>query len=494
MIVQNLSTTNETIILVNETDVLLQKAYLQKVNDDYEILQIIKENEHYDTLFQPNIFREIKHFIQFSGSMLLAFPAGLVMRNIIRKNKRLNHIMQFEALQQVRSNIEKGSFAYDTILFKQSPISIFKNKSHLANLVCLALLFGDEFIDGIANTYGKQNVKALLINKADNFYLQYRKIDKGLELYYEIDICKLLPQQILNIINEKYGIDYKTFYNHLLFLLSEMNLHLQKLDAKIAAQAATLICNVCNKCFDTYKVDVQDVNLDYNWNTLVQYQQSKDDDIIKILLTLRGVLLHKNSPVIQAKYTNWAYMVRSMQVYDDVQDAAADCDYQMNFICFFAKSFFVNEWQWLLQHKETIKTLTAQQLHIAMAVHMPASFMLCMQYNKNISNKNLNWIQLKIQNYLWRKNWLCIGTNKNAYIYEEIDFKKLHRNLHCIKHPLITDEMKNAHIIDIVLLDAVATQKLCKVASKIEMYFLKNCYTIYPNFKKAQLAQKILAQ
>jgi hypothetical protein len=470
------------------------KPLLQKVSDEYEIAQLLKENENFDAQYNPSLLKEMMYFLKFSGSMLLAFPAGLVMRNIIRKNKRLNHIMQFEALQQVRSNIEKGSFAYDTILFKQSPIKIFKNKSHLANLVCLALLFGDEFIDGIATTYGKNNVQTVLNNSACNYYLQSRHTENGLELYYEFDICNMLPYSILNAVNPKYNLSYKEFYKHLLFLLSEMNLNLQKLDAKIAAQAATLICNVCNKCFDTYKVDVQDVKLDYDWNTLLQYQQSKDDDIIKILLTLRGVLLHKNSPLIQAKYTNWAYMVRSMQVYDDVQDAAADCDYQMNFICFFAKSFFVNEWQWLLQHKETMKTLKAQQLHIAMAVHMPASFMLCMQYNKNISHKNLNWVQLKIQNYLWRKNWLCIGANKNTYIYEEIEFKKTHCNLQHINNSLITEEMKNAHIIDLVLLDTLATQKLCKVATKTEMYFLKNCYTVYPNFKKAQLAKKFLVQ
>ncbi|HVX51553.1 MAG TPA: hypothetical protein VHB48_15430, partial [Chitinophagaceae bacterium] len=81
------------------------------------------------------------------------------MRKHIRKNKRLNYILQFKELLQVRNNIEKGSFAYDTLLFKQSAWQVFKNSSHLANLVCLAILFGDEFIDGIAQEHGKHNIR-----------------------------------------------------------------------------------------------------------------------------------------------------------------------------------------------------------------------------------------------------------------------------------------------------------------------------------------------
>ncbi len=424
--------------------------------------------------------------------MLLAFPLGLIMRYKIRKNKRLNYILQFEALKTVRNNIEKGSFAYDTILFKQSPFQIINNKSHLANLVCLALLFGDEFMDGIATIYGKCNTKKVLNNNAYNYYLQLKNINNKVTLFYEFDICIVLPESILLQTNTKYGITYKAFYQHLQFLLAEMNLHLNKLQQSIASQAANLICTVCNKCFDTYKVDVEAFTPNYDLKNLLEYQKSKDDDIIKVLLALRATLLHKNIAHYKNDFTSWAHMIRSMQVYDDMQDVAADCNYQMNFLAYFAKTFFITEWQWLQQNKEMLQKQICIAVQQQIAIHMPCAMMLCMQYNKNIIIKNMNWVQHKIQNYLWCKNWLGI---KNKQIVN-FDFTTtlqdiIHKIMPCT-HPLITLEMKYAQILDAALLFPILRLYVLKSITRKEQYLLKNYYTTLPLQFKLLIVKNIL--
>ena len=82
--------------------------------DQQLLVKLLQENRQDDALFQGDLTRECLNFLQFTSSMLCAFPVGLYMRKRIRKNKRLNYILQFKELLPVRNNIEKGSFAYDT--------------------------------------------------------------------------------------------------------------------------------------------------------------------------------------------------------------------------------------------------------------------------------------------------------------------------------------------------------------------------------------------
>lgn len=481
-------------------------------NDDHStendriIQAILQENSDYEKQFELNPINEFSKFLKFTISMLLAFPVGIYMRRRIRKNKRLNHIMQFNELLQVRNNIEKGSFAYDTILFNQTPLQLLKNKSHLANLVCLAILFGDEFIDGVANEHGGANMQRLLNNNQFSYYLQYRQSDKGYELYYEFDICDVLPKDVQERINKKYGISYKAFYSHLQFLLREMNLYLNKSGDEKTADSAELICRVCNRCFDTYKADINEFNENHSLAQLLQYQKNKDEDIIQILLTLRAVLLNRKQLQYQKHFGSWGSMVRSMQLYDDMQDVAVDCGFQMNTVIFFAKNYFTGEWQWLQQNKKAIQELNGLQLHNTICYHMPGSCILTLQYARNISHSRLCWVQRKIQNYLWRKNWLGFNnpmlsacTEDVADLLQKKD-KSIPLKLHYIKSkvmninsPLISDEMKWAFIADIALLDQGLKSFLFKKITRKEKYLLLNCYLEYPIVQKAALVKKVLA-
>ena len=454
------------------------------------IESIILQNEESEKLTDYSLRKETSHFLQFTKTMLWAYPLAHIMRWHIRRNKQLKQILQFPELLPVRNNIEKGSFAYDSLLFKQSFFQLLQNKSHLANLVCLAILFGDEFIDGIADCYGKEKTGNLLKNAQYDFDLQFREKGKSYELYYGFDICELLPADVLQTINPKYEISYAKFYQHLLFLLSEMNRHLAKLHKETANEAAQLICKVCNLCFDTYKTDVAGFHADYTLEELLQYQKSKDDDIINILLTLRAVLLNKRQLQYQKEFGSWSSMVRCMQLYDDMEDAAKDCDFQMNLCCWFARNYFPQEWAFLQGEKENLKQLKGLTLNATVALNMPGSCILTMQYARHLTCSKLNWVQRKITNYLWRKNWLGMNndvTNKsNLFSFKNIMPRKeasVPMRLHFIKqqvnnvqHPLINQEMKEAWMMDVALMDAEVRQYIMKHASKREAYYLNSYF------------------
>ncbi|MBS1511541.1 MAG: hypothetical protein JST86_11910 [Bacteroidetes bacterium] len=474
--------------------------------DEERIAALLEENRQHDMLFDFSMPRELYRFLQFTAHMLATFPVGIYMRKRIRKNERLNYILQFRELLQVRNNIEKGSFAYDTLLFKTTPLQLFRNKSHLANLVCLAILFGDEFIDGIAAEYGKAPIQQLLKDESMDYYLRYRKAGSGHELYYAFDICDVLPQQVLQHINHKYGITYKAFYEHLQFLLQEMNRNLNALDEEKATAAAQLICRACNKCFDTYKADITVFDGNYTLSDLLQYQKTKDDDIIQVLLTLRAVLLDKKQLQYQKQFSSWSSMVRSMQLYDDMQDVAGDCDFQMNLLCYFSKNYFSAEWEWLQKNKEPLQHIRGLHLHSTIALHMPASCMMAMQYARHIAHTRLNWVQRKIQNYLWRKNWLGFNNpllNENGFCLSAVMQKMensiplklhfIHKLVFHIQHPLITDAMKWAHVFDIAVMDEELKQHLLKQLPRKQRYFLTSCFIEYPTQQKALLVQRLVS-
>jgi len=482
-------------------------AFPQPYNAEEEaVIKLLEENRQHDGMFTAKLSAELLNFLQFTASMLCAFPVGLYMRKRIRKNKRLNYILQFKELLQVRNNIEKGSFAYDTLLFKQPALQLFKNKSHLANLVCLAILFGDEFIDGIAAAYGKQNIQEILNNKNVDYYLRHKKTTAGHELYYEFDIRTVLPQNVLDSTNAKYGITYKAFYDHLQFLLKEMNRYLNKTGDGKATEAAQLICRACNKCFDTYKADINEFDANYTLADLLQYQKTKDDDIIQVLLTLRAVLLDKKQLQYQKQFSSWSSMVRSMQLYDDMQDVAGDCNFQMNVLCYFAKNYFIAEWHWLQQNKYKMQKYKGLKLHSNISLHMPASCMMAMQYARNIAHTKLSWVQRKIQNYLWRKNWLGFNNpllNEKGFCLSAVMNKKdnsIPLKLHYIQkqvmqvdHHFINEDMKWAYMIDVALMDDELKTFLLQKLTRKERYFLTSCYLEFPIEQKAVLVKKMVS-
>jgi hypothetical protein len=239
---------------------------------------------------------------------------------------------------------------------------------------------------------------------------------------------------------------------------------------------------------------------------LLHYQKTKDDDIIQVLLTLRAVLLDKKQLQYQKQFSSWSSMVRSMQLYDDMQDVAGDCDFQMNTLCFFARNYFTKEWTWLQQHKTALQQMNGMQLHAVISINMPASCMITMQYARNIAHTKLSWVQRKIQNYLWKKNWLGFDNlllNPMGFCFsavmdrkEQSIFVKLHfiqQQVVKVENTFISDDMKWAYIIDVALMDNELKRYFQKKLTRKEYYFLTSCFIEFPVKQKARIAKRLLA-
>jgi hypothetical protein len=366
-------------------------------------------------LFDTKIGKRVVYYansLYYSRLLLVALPAALIAKWRLRKNKELQQILSFSALKSAKSNIEKSSFAYDVLLFKENPLAILKHKTYLANLVTLAIIFADEFIDGIAQAYGKHNVLSLLNKNRNDFYLQNKKTLEGYELLYSCDFSKKIPEYIMKGSNAKYNITYYTFYNHLLFILSHINKQLNKFSQKQQQQAAGIICNAVNKSFETYIYDLQCQSENLSYNELLQYQQTKDEDILQLLLELRAVLLKKTTCKYTQQFKSWAMMLRSMQLYDDLDDAANDLNFQPNICNWYASNYYLNEYHWLCQHKASLTNMTSAQRQALIIKNMPKTYKKILEQATQIHNKYFNWVQHKIIDYLWNKNWFGLQGKK----------------------------------------------------------------------------------
>jgi hypothetical protein len=210
-------------------------------------------------------------------------------------------------------------------------------------------------------------------------------------------------------------------------------------------------------------------------------------------------LLNKRQLKYQKEFGSWSSMVRCMQLYDDMEDAAKDCDFQMNLCCWFARNYFPDEWAFLQQEKEKLKQTKGLVLNATIAINMPGSCILMMQYARHLTCTRLSWVQRKIINYLWRKNWLGIN---NPVINSHFSFKDImHRTdasvpmrLHYIKqqvssvqHGLVTEEMKQAWMMDVALMDAEIRQFVLKQTGKKNAYYLNSCFLENALHNKAAL-------
>ena len=57
------------------------------------LLNLLAENQRQDLLANFSWAKEFKQFGGFLNNIVFSFGAGMVMRKIVRRNKRLNHIL-----------------------------------------------------------------------------------------------------------------------------------------------------------------------------------------------------------------------------------------------------------------------------------------------------------------------------------------------------------------------------------------------------------------
>lgn len=93
--------------------------------------------------------------------------------------------------------IRGGGFAGNTLLLGITPLHHSASKTVNADLTCLAILFGGEFINGISQSTGKAFIGWLMKDKLSHFYLQQKTKNGKIFLYYQFDVRKIIGTEVL---------------------------------------------------------------------------------------------------------------------------------------------------------------------------------------------------------------------------------------------------------------------------------------------------------
>ena len=393
-------------------------------------------------------------------------------------------------------NICKGSFAYNTFLFRKPAFSKNYNNTFLADLTCLALLFGDEFIDGICAKIGKPTVLQLLKDNGNKFYLNVTKKETGYpELEYSFDLHNLIPDSLWKIRNEKYGITYFEFYDLLKKLLDLMNERIRKMKPLLAEKAAIKIKECCDLCFDTFIHDVKDTPVQLYYRGMIpptEWHEKKNRSIQLKLLELRCVLFDKEVDCFGKNFEGWLDIISTMQVYDDMQDCRSDEPFQDNLLLAFASGSFPEELEWFHENKK--KFIDDEQWRMLVSMHMPCSVYLCTKFTKDRMTQNMNWVQKKICNYLWKNNWF-----HTVSAFEIRTEPENIRNLNEILdktfpvYQLTSSETEwRSYALEISFHDKQLKKYILSKAGFLKRYFLFFNFIQMSSFEKTELVKKII--
>lgn len=432
---------------------------------------------------------EIAHWFDPVNFYVYLWQPVRIRNGFLTKHPFFKTAFQLPHFNLLWDNICKGSFAYNTFLFRRPAFSKNYNHTFLADLTCLALLFGDEFIDGICNEIGKEKVQHVLIENGNRFYLNMSKGSAYAELEYSFDLYKLLPESIWKIKNEKYGIDYKEFYELLKSLLDLMNDRLKKMQHSISEKAATKIKEACDLCFDTFIHDVKDTPVQLFYKGMVPptaWHEKKNRSIQMKLLELRCVLFGKSIDRFEKNFNGWLDIISTMQVYDDMQDCRGDEKFQDNLLLAFASGNFPEEMEWFHQNKN--KSCNDEQWRMEVSLNMPCSVYLCTKFTKERMVQNMNWVQKKICNYLWKNNWFKPGGNSQpALKLEEV----LEKTFPVFKLTKSETEWKS-YAIEICFHNNPLRKHILSKTGFLRRYFLFFNFLHMSSFEKTELAQKII--
>jgi len=395
-------------------------------------------------------------------------------------------------------SICKGSFAYNTFLVRKPAFSKHYTNTFLADLTCLALLFGDEFIDGICTEIGKTTVQQLLKDNGNRFYLNITKKENSYpELEYSFDLHKLIPASLWKIKNEKYGICYFEFYELLKDLLDLMNERLSKMNPSLAEKAALKIKECCDLCFDTFIHDVKDTPVQLYYKGLVPptvWHEKKNRSIQLKLLELRCVLFNKKVDCFEKNFTGWLDIISTMQVYDDMQDCRSDEHFQDNLLLSFASGSFPEEMEWFHENKKNF--FDDEQWRLLVSAHMPCSAYLCTKFTKDRMIENMNWVQKKICNYLWKNSWFAptLVIEKRTEPENLKKFNELLDSTFPIYLLTGSETEWRSYALEIAFHDKQLQKYILSRASFLKRYFLFFNFIQMSSFEKTELVKEIIAR
>lgn len=352
---------------------------------------------------------ELRHLFSSKFLNILWWPVFRSHQRWFTHSAFLLSCKKLPGFTQLWNTIQKGAFAYNSLFLGLSPFR--RQATDLADITTLTLFFGDEFIDGLAETAGKPFIQELMKNDPESFYLQKKTEGVKIYLHYQFDVRRLLPPEILLQVNSKYKITYLKFYELLLRFLDLINECLGKLPFEKAATAADKITGACNTCFKSFLHDVHDCSRQnelQDVQTVLHFHETKTAYMQERLLELRCFLADKEGMMQSIQTPGWLNIMRVIQIYDDIQDMIIDEGLQDNIVLSVACHYFPEEWNWFCINKDLLQQ--KQHRLMLLSLYMPCSMEYCMQLASE-KIRTMNWEQQKIMHYLLFKNKYILYRN-----------------------------------------------------------------------------------
>jgi len=394
-----------------------------------------KSQQGYKHPFSFSWANELKNIFSYKFFNFLLWPVFKIRQRHFTKSKIFKLCKPLPGFLDLWKTIQKGSFAYNTLFLGIIPIHRSSSRTDLADITTLALFFGDEFIDGIRLSAGKDFFLKLLNNNAEQFYLRKTINDKKVRVEYSFDLLKLLPIDVLEEVNARYNITYRRFYYLLKYFLQHINKNLAQLPLDTANHVADKIADACNTCLESYLHDINsypEQDGDSDIAMLLDYHELKTRYMQRRLLEVRCCLADREDAMHSIQSQGWINIMSVVQIYDDMLDIVVDDGFQDNLLLCTAKRYFPHERQWFAANKELLKT--KEHAALLTSLYMPCSVQFCLQLAVN-KIKTMNWEQQKIMHYLLKKNWFITYQNKDitfcsknvvSGIYQSIKNKMQH--------------------------------------------------------------------
>lgn len=370
------------------------------------------------------------------------------------------------------STIQKGSFAYNTLFLGIKPFYRASVNTLLADVTTLALFFGDEFIDGIRLSAGKQFVLDILNNNPQKFYMRCKLKRNRVVLEYSFDLLKLLPEYILAQVNVKYCISYRQFYFLLRYFLRDINSRLSGMPLEKAVLVAEKISDACNTCLESYVHDVRrcpEQDMDADITSLLQYHELKTRYMQRKLLDVRCCLVDRQDAMLSIQSQGWINIMSVVQIYDDMQDIVVDDGFQDNLLLCVARRHFPGEWQWFRENKSLLAG--AEETHLLTSLNMPGSVYFCLHLASE-KVRRMNWEQQKIMHYLLKKNWFIARECCDVAFAKTSSLAGIYRFIQN-KMPHISPDLLKGYAVDTCFHKQKARKELFKKVSFSTAYQLR---------------------
>jgi len=431
---------------------------------------------------------ELRHILSRKFSKILWWPLFRFQQRWFTHSPFMRSCRQMPEFDKLWNTIQKGAFAYNNLFLNLSPFR--RHSTDLADITTLALFFGDEFIDGLAETTGKPFIQKLMEDDGQQFYLHKKTSANKVSLQYRFQLDHLLPSEILNQVNDKYGISYKRFYELLQHFLCMMNEYLARLNFEKADKAADKIADSCNTCFTSFLHDVHncsDHGRLHNEASVLHFHESKTAYMQEKLLELRCVLANKEDAMYSIQIPGWLDIMRVVQIYDDIQDMIIDDGLQDNLVLSIAYHYFPDEWNWFCGNKSKLSLQNEQ--YLLLSLYMPCSLQHCMQLAAD-KIKTMNWEQQKIMHYLLLKNKYIIY-RENFFPKDDFLFNFYWHVKNRMDH--LSPEAIKSFVIDICLhLKETRSELLTSVDFSTAYQLRYNLFTLSPQ-EKAFILDKVIA-